>query len=356
MFRSTSRIFTRSVSNVKSSSLIPNVTRRTFYAPRVPSSTKKQELVFTIDANQYKDYQNTESSNNYFLWGVVGALAITPLCSSVWEARSKAPPYDKIRKEIEDILEDEKYDDGSYGPVFIRLAWHASGTYSTFEKNGGSDGATIRHSPEKDHGANAGLEVARNRLESIKKKHPEISYADLYVLASIVAIEEMGGPSIRFFPGRTDTADNSKCTPDGRLPDAARNADHIRAIFYRMGLNDEEIVALVGGGHAIGRCHTDRSGFTGPWTNSPTMFTNDFFVQLLNNKWTEKKWDGPKQYEDPTGELMMLPTDLELRDDPDFRKYSEKFAEDEEYFFKVFAAAYEKLTSLGCTRLCPVAV
>jgi cytochrome c peroxidase len=273
----------------------------------------------------------------------------------IWHA--KTANFKQVRQDIEDILDDPDYDDGSFGPVLIRLAWHSSGTYSAFDKNGGSNGANMRHAPEKDHGANAGLDVAREKLESIKKKHPEISYADLYILASIVAIEAMGGPKISFRPGRTDTKDNKLCTPDGRLPDASKGRDHIRAIFYRMGLNDEEMVALIGGGHAIGRCHTDRSGFSGPWTNSPTMFTNDFFVQLLENEWSEKKWDGPTQYEDKSGELMMLPTDLELRDDPIFRKHSEKFAEDEDYFFEVFAKAYEKLVNMGCDDiLCPRAV
>lgn len=266
---------------------------------------------------------------------------------------AKTADYKKVREDIENILDNENYDDGSYGPVFIRLAWHSSGTYSTFEKNGGSNGANMRFAPEKDHGANAGLNVARDKLEAIKKKHPDISYADLYVLASIVAIEHMGGPKINFYPGRSDSNDNKLCTPDGRLPDASKGRDHIRAIFYRMGLNDEEMVALIGGGHAIGRCHTDRSGYSGPWTNSPTVFTNDFFVQLFEQKWTEKKWNGPLQYEDPSGQLMMLPTDLELRDDPVFRGYSEKFAKDEDYFFKVFANAYEKLTMLGTANLCP---
>ena len=214
----------------------------------------------------------------------------------------------------------------------------------------------MRWAPEKDHGANAGLEVARSKLEAIKKRHPEISYADLYVLASIVAIEYMGGPKINFFPGRSDSFDNKLCTPDGRLPDASKGRDHIRAIFYRMGFNDEETVALIGGGHAIGRCHTDRSGFSGPWTRSPVTFSNAFFTELFNNKWVKKNWNGPEQYVDPTGELMMLPTDLELRDDPIFRKYSQKFAEDEEYFFEVFARAYERLTSLGCSNLCPIPV
>ena len=283
---------------------------------------------------------------NYFLWSLLGFCLYVPV--NAFKAHSAN--YDQVREDIEGILDEEGYDDGSLGPVFIRLAWHSSGTYCVFSKTGGSNGANMRFEPESKHGANAGLDFARNKLESIKKKHPEVSYADLYVLASVVAIEAMGGPKIKFTPGRTDSKDNKQCTPDGRLPDATKGRDHIRAVFYRMGFSDEETVALIGGGHAIGRCHTDRSGFTGPWTNSPTMFTNDYFVQLLENTWTEKKWDGPKQFEDPTGQLMMLPTDMELRDDPEFRKYSEKFAKDEKAFFAAFATAYEKLTNLGCPK------
>lgn len=71
----------------------------------------------------------------------------------------------------------------------------------------------------------------------------------------------MGGPDIKWRPGRSDS-DKTQCTPDGRLPVAALAQDHLRQIFYRMGFNDQEIVAL-SGAHALGRCHTDRSGFDG---------------------------------------------------------------------------------------------
>lgn len=103
----------------------------------------------------------------------------------------------------------------------------------------------------------------------------------------------MLGPDIPFRPGRVDK-DFTACTPDGRLPDAAQGQDHVRNIFYRMGFNDQEIVALVGA-HALGRCHTDRSGYSGPWTFSPTVLTNDYFKLLLDEKWQWKKWNGPKQ-------------------------------------------------------------
>lgn len=156
----------------------------------------------------------------------------------------------------------------------------------------------------------------------------------------------MGGPKINFIPGRSDVTDTKLCPANGRLPDGDGDAAHVRKIFYRMGFNDREIVALIGA-HVLGRCHTDRSGYTNPWTNSPTTFSNDYFVQLLTNKWTPKKWNGPLQYEDPSGNLMMLPADLVLRDDPNFRKYASLYAEDEDVFFNDFAIAYEKLTNLG---------
>eukprot|EP00127_Corallochytrium_limacisporum_P006755 Clim_evm25s235 gene=Clim_evmTU25s235 len=254
--------------------------------------------------------------------------------------------WEAVRKDIVDILEDESYDDGSYGPVLVRLAWHASGTYDKKTKTGGSDGATMRFQPEAGHGANAGLEFARKRLEPIAKKYPGISYGDLWTFASKVAIEEMGGPDIPWRPGRTDKPDGSHCTPDGRLPDGAKRQDHLRDIFYRMGWTDREIVCLAGA-HALGRCHPDRSGFWGPWTFAPTTFSNEYFKQLIENKWTPKKWNGPHQYEDPTGALMMLPADLALIEDPEFRKYVEMYAKDEELFFKDFADCFGRLLELG---------
>ncbi|KAL6071288.1 heme peroxidase [Balamuthia mandrillaris] len=300
---------------------------------------------------------NTFNRRNFAVAGAVGGAVLLGLGYSTTtqvnaaEAsssakRSASADWAAIRKEIIAILDDPNYDDGSYGPVLVRLAWHASGTYSRHDGTGGSNGAKMRFPPESAHGANAGLHIARQRLEAIKQRHPEISYADLWTLAGAVAIEHMGGPKINWRPGRTDESDGKNCTPDGRLPDASQGQQHVRDIFYRMGFNDREIVALIGA-HALGRCHTDRSGYKGPWTKAPTMFSNEYFRELLDNKWTKKKWNGPEQYEDPTGELMMLPADLALIKDPEFKKYVQMYAEDEELFFKDFAAAFQKLEELG---------
>ncbi|KAF8893544.1 heme peroxidase [Infundibulicybe gibba] len=242
--------------------------------------------------------------------------------------------YQKVYNRIAGLIEEAgDYDDGSYGPVILRLAWHSSGTYDKETKTGGSNYATMRFAPESLHGANAGLHVARNLMEKIKQEHSWISYGDLWTLGGVVAIQEMAGPKIPWRPGRIDGV-SEQATPDGRLPDATQGADHLRNIFGRMGFNDQEIVAL-SGAHALGRCHHDRSGFEGPWTFSPTTMTNDFFKLLFDEKWVWKKWGGPKQLEDKgTRSLMMLPTDYVLIQDKSFKKFARAYADDNELFFR----------------------
>ncbi|KAL4451356.1 hypothetical protein ABPG77_009428 [Micractinium sp. CCAP 211/92] len=261
-------------------------------------------------------------------------------------AAAVKPDYNAVRAAIEDLLEtNPDYDDGSYGPVLVRLAWHTSGTYDKATNTGGSNGATMRFEPESNWGANAGLAVARDLLEPVKQKYPWIS--DLWTLAGAVAIEAMGGPAIPWRPGRSDFAPAQfVALPDGRLPDGDKDAKHIRDIFGRMGFNDQEMVALIGA-HSLGRCHADRSGFDGPWTNAPTTFSNLYFKELTENKWHKKKWNGPLQYEDKSGQLMMLNTDMWLLWDKKFKPYVQQYAKDEEAFFRDFAAAFSKLLELG---------
>jgi cytochrome c peroxidase len=307
----------------------------------------------------YASEASAKSGSNAWIYALVGAGALGGGAylytqnSGLLETKEKAPfapkfeDYQEVYNAIAKLLEEkDDYDDGSYGPVLLRLAWHASGTYDAETKTGGSNGATMRFAPEKDHGANAGLAAARDFLVPVKEQFPWLTWSDLWILAGVTAIQEMQGPVIPFRPGRSDR-DLSFCTPDGRLPDASKNHDHIRAIFGRMGFNDTEIVAL-SGAHALGRCHTDRSGFDGPWTFSPTVMTNDYYKLLLDEKWQWKRWNGPKQYEDKkTKSLMMLPTDMALIQDKKFRPIVEKYAMDNDAFFQDFSKAVTTLFELG---------
>jgi peroxiredoxin len=215
----------------------------------------------------------------------------------------------------------------------------------------------MRYEAEGGDPSNAGLQHGRAFLEPIKEKHPWITYSDLWTLAGVVAIKEMGGPEIEWHGGRTDLVDDSKVPPRGRLPDGAQGADHLRFIFYRMGFNDQEIVALAGG-HNLGRCHGDRSGFEGLWVMNPTLFSNSFFKLLLQLDWKPRKLaTGMTQfvYEDPDAEedeepLMMLPTDMALSTDPSFAPWVKKYADDKDLFFDHFAKAFAKLVELGIQR------
>ncbi|KAJ6498927.1 heme peroxidase [Mycena sanguinolenta] len=285
----------------------------------------------------------------YFSSGDVDTAAKSAKASV--KAAAKFTPtqedYQKVYNKIAEILDEAgDYDDGSYGPVILRLAWHASGTYEVESNTGGSNYATMRFEPESLHGANAGLNVARGVMEKVKVQFPWISYGDLWTLGGVAAVQEMAGPKIPWRPGRIDGF-AEHATPDGRLPDASQGAAHLRAIFGRMGFNDQEIVAL-SGAHALGRCHADRSGFVGPWTFSPTTLTNDYFKLLFTESWVWKKWNGPKQLEDKsTKTLMMLPTDYVVISDKSFKKFAKAYADNNELFFKDFSAVVAKLFELG---------
>lgn len=299
-----------------------------------------------------------QSSSNAGLWAVVAAAVAggagyyyyqnqngTATASGGQKVRS-FEDYQKVYDAIAKKLEDETdYEDGSYGPIVLRLAWHASGTYDKSKNDGGSAGGTMRFEEEATTAANAGLSVAKQFLQPIKDQFPWISHGDLYTLGGVCAVQELQGPTVKWRPGRFDKP-KDKMPPDGRLPDGAQGASHVRDVFYRMGFNDQEIVALIGA-HALGRCHTDRSGFDGPWTFSPTVFTNDFYTLLLNEKWHWRKWNGPKQLQDSTNSLMMLPADYAMVTDKEFKKYVELYAKDNDKWFQDFAAAYGKLLELG---------
>lgn len=250
--------------------------------------------------------------------------------------------------------------DKDFGPTMVRLAWHSSGTYDRMTNTGGSGGGTIRFKEELAHGGNAGLDKAVKKLEPIKKRHPDISWADLIAYVGVVAIEEMGGPKLKFSYGRVDELDPSAVTPDGRLPAAdkgdgpgPKTQKGLRDVFYRMGFDDRDIVAL-SGAHALGRCHADASGYVGPWTGTPLLFNNSYFVLLKGLKWEPNLETGKFQYKDPSGNLIMLPSDIALVKDPKFKRYVDKYADKkggQDLFFKDFASAFERLELLGTKDL-----
>ena len=232
-------------------------------------------------------------------------------------------------------------------PMAVRLAWHSSGTFDKKDGSGGSSGATMRFEPESTDDANAGLNIMRDLLIPVKKQFPFLSIADIWTRAGAFAVRFSGGPSVPFEYGRTDARDGRNAPPNGRLPDAAQGAQHLRDIFYRMGFNDREIVCL-SGAHTLGRCHKSRSGFDGPWTANPLKFDNSYFKNLMGLDWKPRKWDGPLQYEDPSGKYMMLPSDMALKTDESFRVFAQRYADDEQLFFKDFAAVSCCVMSCVC--------
>jgi len=259
-----------------------------------------------------------------------------------------SPHEDAVKSDIRKALINTK---ANACPMAMRVAWHASGTFDKKDSSGGSDGATMRFEPEFTDDANAGLTMMIDMLKTVKDNNPEVSVADIWALAGCSGIEFLGGPKVPFAFGRTDLPapeQGKAIPPNGRLPDALQGAAHLREVFGRMGLSDREIVAL-SGGHTLGRCHKVRSGFDGPWTDNPLKFDNSYFKNLMDLEWRERKWDGKKQYEDvKSGRLMMLPTDIALKDDPVFAKVAREYADNQDVFFKDFALAFSKLIHLGC--------
>jgi L-ascorbate peroxidase len=244
-------------------------------------------------------------------------------------------------------------------PIIVRLAWHDSGSYdkniSEFPQRGGANGS-IRFYPEIGHAANAGLTAALELLKEVSDNHPGVSYADVFQLASATAIELAGGPKIPLRFGRRDAATEEDCVPEGRLPagegpdwpEKAKTAqEHLRNVFYRMGLDDKDIVAL-SGAHTLGRAKPDRSGFgkevtkytkDGPGTPGGSSWTPEW-LHFDNSYFTEVK-------EEADPELLVLQTDRCLFEDEGFRPYAEKYAKDEAAFFKDYAESHVKLSELG---------
>lgn len=205
--------------------------------------------------------------------------------------------YDALKKDLNDLMTDSQdwwpADYGHYGPFFIRMTWHAAGTYRTTDGRGGGGTGAQRFAPLNSWPDNGNLDKARRLLWPIKQKYGnQISWADLLILAGNVAIESMGGKTFGFSGGRADIwapeedifwgkenewLTNNRYTgereldkplgavqmgliyvnpqgPDGN-PDPLASARDIRETFSRMAMNDEETVALTAGGHTFGKAH-----------------------------------------------------------------------------------------------------
>ena len=205
--------------------------------------------------------------------------------------------YKSLKKDLNELMTDSQdwwpADYGHYGPFFIRMTWHAAGTYRNSDGRGGGGTGAQRFAPLNSWPDNGNLDKARRLLWPIKQKYGEkISWADLLILAGNVAIESMGGKTFGFSGGRADIwgpeedinwgiekewLDNERYKgkreldnplaavqmgliyvnpegPDGN-PDPIASAKDIRETFGRMAMNDEETVALVAGGHTFGKAH-----------------------------------------------------------------------------------------------------
>ncbi len=348
-----------------------------------------------------------------------------------------------VKQDLKSLMTDSQAwwpaDWGHYGGLMIRMTWHAAGSYRIADGRGGGGTGNQRFAPLNSWPDNANLDKARRLLWPIKKKYGNnLSWADLIILAGNMAYESMGLKTFGFGGGRPDIWHPEKDTfwgaekewlaptenPNSRYsgerdlqnplaavmmgliyvnpegvdgkPDPLKTAQDVRVTFARMGMDDEETVALTAGGHTVGKAHgngnadnlgpepeaadveeqglgwnnkvgrgvgrdTVTSGLEGAWTTHPTQWDNGYFNLLLNHEWELKKspagawqWepvaikeeDKPVDVEDPSIRYnpIMTDADMAMKMDPDYRKISERFHQDQAYFSETFARAWFKLT------------
>ncbi|MET1255518.1 catalase/peroxidase HPI [Aliikangiella maris] len=325
-------------------------------------------------------------------------------------------------------------DYGNYGPFMIRMAWHSAGTYRVGDGRGGAGGGQQRFNPLNSWPDNANLDKARRLLWPVKQKYGRnLSWADLMILAGNVALEDAGFKTLGFAGGRSDDwepdivywgpemkmLEQKRRTKKGGLKgdlaaiqmgliyvnpegpggnhDPLAAAKDMRLSFGLMAMNDEEIVALVAGGHTLGKAHgakkpqdcvgpepgaapieeqgfgwknrcgkghsedTTTSGLEGAWTATPTTWSIQYLANLMAFEWKQVKSPaGATQWipTDPQAAQMvpdahiagkrhapiMFTTDMALKKDAGFRKISERFLKNPAEFDLAFAKAWFKLT------------
>lgn len=344
--------------------------------------------------------------------------------------------YEALKKDLRELMTQSQEwwpaDFGHYGGLFIRMAWHSAGTYRTGDGRGGSRAGQQRFAPLNSWPDNGNLDKARRLLWPIKQKYGnKISWADLMILTGNVALEDMGFKTYGFAGGRADVWEpeshvywgsetkwlDDKRYSEGRKlenplaavqmgliyvnpegpngnPDPVLAAKDIRETFGRMGMNDEETVALIAGGHTLGKTHgagdakhvganpeaaaieeqgfgwksdyksgkgTDAitSGLEVTWTSTPAKWSHDYLTFLFKYDWElTTSPAGAKQWIAKTDDKIipdafdknkmhkpyMLTTDLSLRYDPIYEKISRRFLADQNAFNDAFARAWFKLT------------
>ncbi|XP_030491794.1 probable L-ascorbate peroxidase 6, chloroplastic/mitochondrial isoform X2 [Cannabis sativa] len=342
------------LSKTTTHSLSPMATSAAFGSRLLPSAARATAATLSLPSSRYssslKCLRSSPFVSRLFLNQRTSVFLSARGFSAASAPKCFASDPDQLKNAREDIKELLKTN--FCHPILVRLGWHDAGTYNKnieeWPQRGGTNGS-LRFEIELKHAANAGLVNALKLLQPIKEKYSGVTYADLFQLASATAVEDAGGPKIPMKYGRVDVSAPEQCPEEGRLPDAGppSPADHLRQVFYRMGLNDKEIVAL-SGAHTLGRSRPERSG----WGKPETKYTKDGPGAPGGQSWTAKwlKFDNSyfkdiKERKDE--DLLVLPTDAVLFDDPSFRVYAEKYAEDQEAFFKDYAEAHAKLSNLG---------
>ena len=356
-----------------------------------------------------------------------------------YAAEFKNLDVEALKRDVMAVMTDSQEwwpaDYGHYGPFFIRMAWHAAGTYRTFDGRGGGGSGMQRFAPLNSWPDNASLDKARRLLWPIKQKYGnKVSWADLIVFAGNCAYESMGFETFGFAFGREDRWEpeevvwgpedswlgDARHSPEGDLegpfgadhmgliyvnpegpggnPDPSLAGKYIRQTFSRMAMNDEETLALIVGGHTVGKAHgaapapenvgpepeaaaleeqgfgwknkygtgkgadTITSGLEGPWTSEPTKWDNGFLDNLHNFDYEltsspagAKQW-APKanaagvvptapDAHDPSKRqnTMMLTTDLALKTDPTYAPIAKRFHENPDQLADAFRRAWYKL-------------